>query len=215
MLALAKVLIEGIGVNQVPRAVITLNADTLLHTVIELLQRRDHYAGPPPYGQPKSYFTPVFRSLGHLPRESVPIFHIHGAIKPDAEIRVVGGYDSRDKLIFLEEDFLRVATSSSSWPETTFMFHSQVSRLVFVGLSMSDSNIRRWMSSSHAALTREVQTVAGVERFEPVHFWVTAKPADPVRAQIQSVGLSHLGIGTAWLADWRQVGEGLKNLLAI
>jgi hypothetical protein len=143
------------------------------------------------------------------------MFHIHGAIKPDSEIPIVGGHDSRDKLIFLEEDFLRVATSSSSWPEITFMFHSQVSRLVFVGLSMSDSNIRRWLSSSHAALTREVQTVAGVERFEPVHVWVTTTPADPVRMQIQSVGLSHLGVGPAWLADWQQIGEGFKNLLAI
>jgi hypothetical protein len=215
LLAMARVLMDCIETSMLPRAVITFNADTLLHTLVELLQRRDHYAGTPPHSHPKYYFTSILRSLGNLPQHTVPIFHIHGAIKPDVTVHVAKGHDARDKLIFLEEDFLRVATSASSWPEVTFMFHSQVSRLVFVGLSMSDSNIRRWLSSSHSALTKEVQTVAGVESFEPVHIWVTAKPADRVKAQSQSVGLSHLGVGTAWLPNWQLIGDGLRNLLAI
>jgi hypothetical protein len=95
------------------------------------------------------------------------------------------------------------------------MFHSQVSRLVFVGLSMADQNIRRWLSLAHASMADDLHTVADIDTFEPSHLWITAQPQDTNRAQVQTVALSHLGVKPVWLTDWPEISNGFKNLLAI
>jgi hypothetical protein len=61
VLALISILRRAIEQKHPPEAIISFNADTLLYTLIELYQRHEHYAGPPPHSHPKYRFKTVLR----------------------------------------------------------------------------------------------------------------------------------------------------------
>lgn len=216
LLALAKSLIASLDApDKMPASIITFNADTLLHTIIELFQRRTHYQTPPPHSHPKYYFKTILRSTGGVPKDKIPIFHCHGAIKPKSAKKGSNQYDSRDKLVFLEQEYLQVATSSSAWPETIFMFSAQTSRMVFVGLSMADPNIRRWMATANQIYLSDIEVVAKTNDVTPSNIWITPTTGDSTLDNIKQVALSHLGVRPGWINSWSDLEVSLNNLLGI
>jgi hypothetical protein len=61
LLSVTKSLIKAIkSPEKLPTSIITFNADTLLHTLIELFQRREHYYEPAPHSHPKYIFKTIF-----------------------------------------------------------------------------------------------------------------------------------------------------------
>lgn len=206
-------LIDSEAAQKNPVAVLTFNADTLLETLIVLFERRKHYSGPGPYGHPLLPYRSV-RRPSDAPRRGIPIYHCHGAITP----RSAGSSDhrdSRDRLIFLENEYLKVATTSAAWPESLFLFYAQTTRMVFLGLSMADSNIRRWMNSAYIEEKHDLTLIAKGTPVNPSHLWVTKRPADSALERINLVALNHLGIRPAWLDDWRFLRASLNNLIAM
>ena len=201
--------------EKLPNSIITFNADTLLHTIIELFQRKGHYQGQPPHSHPKYWYKTIMRSMGGVPRRKVPIFHCHGAIKPKTNIKGPHRYDSRDKLIFLEQEYLKVATSASAWPETVFMFNAQTNRMVFIGLSMADPNLRRWMATANQIHRSDLEVVAKTIEVTPKHIWITTKSSDKRIDDIKQVALQHLGIRPAWIDKWSELEVALYNLLGV
>jgi hypothetical protein len=210
-------LIKAAQRERKPHAIITFNADTFLETLIYLFLRRDHYRGPGPHAHPLYHYKAVNRPsliAHHQYKQKTNIYHCHGTIMPPpgAPARVK---DSRDRLIFLEQEYLRTASTSASWPETLFLFHAQTTRMIFAGLSMSDANIRRWMSASEAELALDHGHVFSGKRVNPEHLWITRKPTDATLARIELVSMIHLGIRPAWIAGWAEVELALSNLLAL
>ena len=120
LLAVVRSLLKCLKEGRMPEAIISFNADTLLHTLIELYQRNDHYKGPLPHSHPAYAFKTVLRPLDSA-KKRVPIYHCHGAIKPKAKPGVIEPRDSRDRLVFLESEYIKVATVASTWAETLFM----------------------------------------------------------------------------------------------
>lgn len=216
LISIAKSLIRAMDTpEKLPTSIITFNADTLLHTMIELFQRRAHYKKPEPHSHPEYYFKTVLRSMGGIPREKIPILHCHGAIKPKVPRSGPNQFDSRDKLVFLEESYLQVATSASTWPETIFMFHAHTSKMCFAGLSMTDANIRRWMATANQIEKSDLEIVANVKNTTPKHLWVTTKSPDSTIDEIKQVALAHLGIRPAWIDSWGDLEMSLNNLLGV
>ncbi len=113
--------------------------------------------------------------------------------------------DLRDRLVFLESEYLRISSTKASWPETLFLFHAQTTRLVFAGLSMSDANIRRWMSASEADLSMDYEHVFSGIRLNPEHLWLTTRPSDPSLERLHLVSMSHLGVRPAWIDEWKDL----------
>ncbi len=181
-------------------AIISFNVETLFHTVSELFQRREHYQLPIPiHSHPKYCFTRV--STPHpIPRDAdssepkVCIHHCNGTLAPRLATQIIRPDFLTDELVFLEQDYLRVATQSATWPETLFMYHAKLSQMVFVGLSMSDQNIRRWLGLTEEFAARK--RPAGSQR--RIHYWITKRP-DLILEPVLSEGLAHLGVRPAWL----------------
>ena len=212
LLVTAKFLLAAEKFHRLPDAVITFNADTLLHSLIELFQRHYHYQGPPPYSHPKYLFKPVLRPIDSH-KDKVPIYHCHGAIKPKASAFLPR--DSRDRLVFLESEYIKVATTSSSWAETLFMFHAQTTHMLFVGFSMSDPNMRRWLALSNESSLRDVQALASGAEVTPRHIWITPAPAVKEQKLLLNEGLFHLGVRPGWISNWNSLKSAYENLLAI
>jgi hypothetical protein len=215
LLALTRFLLRALQQDRLPEAIISFNADTLMHTLLELYQRRDHYNGPPPHSHPKYAFRTILRPLASASGELTPIYHCHGAIKPRSSTSARRPKDSRDRLIFLESEYIRVATENSSWAETLFMFHAQTTRMIFCGFSMSDPNMRRWMALSHQSALHDVTAMSSSTKMSPRHIWITTEPTDSSLKELRNDALLHLGIRPGWIADWSQIEPALSNLIAL
>lgn len=217
LLGIVRFLIAAATHNKKPVAIITFNADTLLETLIYMFLRRNHYLGPGPHGHPLYHYKSVNRPTTiahHQYIEKTPIFHCHGTIMPRRTTTTIPS-DSRDRLIFLEQEYLRVASTTAAWPETLFLFHAQTTRMLFTGLSMSDANIRRWMRSSEVELSLDHDHIFSGKRINPEHLWITREPSELHTKRLELVSMLHLGIRPAWIKDWSELDAGLRNMLAL
>jgi len=216
LLAVVRFLISAAKADRRPYAIITFNADTLLETLTYLFLRRDHYRGPPPHGHPRYYYKSVHRPTliaNHQIYEKANIFHCHGTVMP-RQVSPSDPKDSRDRLVFLEQEYLRIAGTSASWPETLFLFHAQTTRMIFVGISMADANMRRWMSASEMELRQDYRRISKGKRINPEHLWITRRPSDPAMSRLKLVSMLHLGVRPAWIDEWVQLEGSLSNMLA-
>jgi len=198
--------------GHVPRAVLTFNADTLLETYLVLADRREHYLGPGPYGHPPNTFVQVTRS-GASSEGKIPIIHCHGALSPKPMLNHPHR-DSRDRLVFLEREYLAMANRMGSWGESMFMQLAHTSKMAFVGLSMSDSNIRRWMRAAHEEMLTDLDSYGAADTANPPHIWIRRKPSDAGVEQLLLPALRHLGVRPGWIDTWGHLQDGLKNLAA-
>jgi hypothetical protein len=217
LLGIVRFLIAAAESNKKPYAVITFNADTLLETLVYIFLRRNHYRGPGPHGHPLYHYKSVNRPTTmpyHQYIEKTPIFHCHGTIMPK-RTNTAKPNDSRDRLIFLEQEYLRVASTTAAWPETLFLFHAQTTRMLFAGLSMSDANIRRWMRSSELELALDHERIFSGTRINPEHLWITREPSETHAKRLELVSMLHLGIRPAWIDDWSELEPALRNMLAL
>lgn len=205
-------LIEAAKAGHGPQAVLSFNADTFLETYIDLYLRREHYRGPPPHGHPPYLFTAV-NGTGGAYDDKIPIYHCHGSIAP---LERIGSRtrDRRDRLVFLEEEYLALSSGRSAWAQSVYLFYGQSTHMVFCGLSMSDTNIRRWMSSLEADAKDYHRAHGNSDRSNPQHIWVRPKPSDTLTHDILLTSLTHLGVRPAWIDGWGGLHEGLKNLSA-
>jgi hypothetical protein len=216
LLGVVRFLLRSASLQKNPYVIITFNADTFLETLVYLFERRDHYRGPGPYGHPLFHYVPILRPANMArfrAKGRSSIFHCHGTIMPHRG--ATNPKDSRDRLVFLEQEYLPIASTSASWPETLFLFHAQTSRMIFMGLSMSDANVRRWMSASETEVSQDHDHIFVGKRINPEHLWITTRPTDPALERIKLVAMLHLGIRPAWIDDWAELEYALDNLLAI
>ena len=213
LIGIANFLIDAAKSGQKPQAVLTFNADTFLETLIDLLLCRDYYKGPGPHGHPKYYFVSVKRP-GSSAGNKIPIFRCHGSIAPLYDPNKKP-YDSRDRLVFLEQEYLAVSSGPVAWAETVFLFHAQSTKLAFVGMSMSDSNIRRWMSTINNEKAKDMLVYGATKRINPEHIWITQRPARDVDQRLFLVSQQHLGIRPAWVKNWGELEKWLRNMCAI
>jgi hypothetical protein len=213
LLGLVRFLVDAAKAERGPMAVLTFNADTFLETLIDLYLRREHYSGPGPYGHPRYYFVSLSRP-GVADEQKIPIFHCHGSIAPryDSKTRP---HDARGRLVFQEDEYLAAATTGAMWSETVFLFYAQSSKIAFVGMSMSDSNIRRWMSALQREKKKDLHLFHGGERANPEHIWITTQPRDINGERISLVSQVHLGVRPAWIKGWSALSAGLRNLAGL
>lgn len=211
LLQVAELLLRAAKEERAPKAVLTFNADTFLETYLQLRLRRDHYLGPGPYGAPISPFVAVTRP-NRSTVNKIPIIHCHGSVAPRP--RKMDVRDSRDRLVFLEQEYLSIVSSGAAWAESIFLYHAQSSKMAFVGMSMSDTNIRRWMSFANMESEKDQEVFGYSARPNPDHIWVRPPPS-PEAEYLLLVSLRHLGIRPAWLQSWSKLRDGLENLCAI
>jgi hypothetical protein len=214
LLQLVEVLLDK-DLNK-PSAIIIFNADTLLSALIQLFSIRNHYLETNEYDFPPEEYKKViyqFETFG----KKIPIFHIHGTIFPPFS-NINKKLDSRHNLIFLESSYADVANTMYSWAQSTFLYYSSNSRMVFTGLSMSDTNIRRWLNWSTSSRNTEINIIHHKEKkliTTQNNIWLRTKPSSSLECQTLEDSLLHLGTKIGWIENWEQIGIALKNLMKL
>ena len=192
--------------------IVTLNADDLLERAVSALVP-DRYDVIWPVARPTSS---AFRRPG-----SIPIYHIHGYLPFEGDY---SGY----MLVFTDSQYWSTSATALAFANRVMLSALNETRCVFIGLSMTDINLLRWValralewnrdveeeerlaSELKLAATGPIKTTAAVVRaryrggkYREVfsqHFWIRPASSDPT--EFLSEFLALRGIHSVELTDW-------------
>lgn len=199
-----------------PQSIINFNADTLLYAVLDLFLIEDHFKSSGTFEHPKLAYRKTIRGVDSGNRDVTSVFHCHGAVSPKSiKSNAIKHKDARDSLVFSESDYLKISGNVSTWAQTLFLYHAQCSRLLIIGHSMSDTNIRKWLAWSHENSMKEISKLTSSSEITPRHIWVSVEPKDKHQKLIQEASLLHIGVRVCWIRGWTDIGPVLDNLLAL
>jgi len=198
--------------------VITFNADDLLERELHRGLDEDHR--PIGWVVARASHNPAnVEGLHGLP--PIPIYHVHGFLPRDPEER--WWMDAPDTLIFTEAQYWQSAANPLSFANRVMAAALHDSHCVFIGLSMTDINIMRWLGVRYNEIVADRETqrraAAGLaqasldelkKRALTQHVWVRTDSADEtgliaghLRARgVESVVLPSWGAPfRAWMTD--------------
>lgn len=217
-LPIAEVIAEVIDTDIAPASILSFNAEPLLATLIyaSIAERIAPSIGKfPKRGELKSALDIVTHGISNRRADRIPYFFCHGLLPVPTPRHKHQTAQSVDKLVFSEGSYLQLANNAFSWQSTVFIDTCSSKVVVFVGLSLSDPNIRRWLSWIHANRIQELTERNAYRGVSTSHYWINKVPSSQAeRAWIES-SVAHLGIRLIWLDDWDKVGLALRKLLGL
>jgi hypothetical protein len=193
--------------------VITFNADDHLETEAN----RGHNARRDPV------LWPVSRESGH-PRMSrgandaapIPVYHVHGFLPRDGKLRP--WRDAPDTLVFADAEYWASVASPLTFANRVMAQALHDSTCIFIGLSMTDMNLMRWLGTRYNAIRDDVlaqhaaqESNGGEARVRDAllrHFWVRTAQADT--HGLISALLLERGVRAVPLEAW---GEPFQRLM--
>jgi hypothetical protein len=192
--------------------IVTLNADDLLEQAVSALVP-DRYDVIWPVARPTSS---AFRRPG-----SIPIYHIHGYLPSEGDY---SGY----MLVFTDSQYWSTSATALAFANRVMLSALNETRCVFIGLSMIDINLLRWLALRALEWNRDVEeeerlaselqlaaagpikTTAAVVRAKSraavysqvfsQHFWIRPASSDPTGFLSEFLALR--GIHSVELTDW-------------
>lgn len=198
-----------------PEAILSFNAEPLLYALINC------YFGIQHPNSVKDNKVKVLKRLSHdlatLQRGQIPYYYVHGILPvPGGQARF-NNTIAHDKLVFTEAQYLQLSRSNYSWQSATFLSSCIHHRCVFIGLSFSDPNLRRWLAWEHEGKTIE-RRKRQLREDRLSHIWLKKRPNKrgpemSSKQQLIQRSVEHLGIQVVWLDDWSEAGEVLDLML--
>lgn len=200
--------------------IVTLNADDLLEQAVSALVPGDCYDVIRSVARPTS--------SGFRRRGSIPIYHIHGYLPSEGDY---SGY----MLVFTDSQYWSTSATALAFANRVMLSSLSESRCIFIGLSVVDINLLRWLALRTLEWNRDVEeeerlvsdlrlaagthyTAAAVRakyragRYRQVfsqHFWIRPASSDPTRFLSEFLALR--GIHSVELTDW--AGSHFQGLM--
>lgn len=204
---LAPIIIEAIKQHNGPQCILSFNAEPLLFAMLNslLVDGRKQL--------PKKVFSKVINSVSSYGLGTIPYVFCHGLLPITTNPHKFS--TSIDKLVFLEEEYLHLANNSFSWQSTTFLNTCISRHIVFIGTSLTDPNMRRWLSWTHANRLDEMRQNGLDIKDSTQHYWIRTIPADKNIMPWVESAVSHLGVRIVWIDNWSQVGLALNKMLGM
>ncbi len=193
--------------------VITLNVDDLLERAVEQLAGDD----PPPL---RPIARASFNATQTYSNAALPIYHLHGYLRSQHDLAEPD--EAPDVLVFTDMQYWASAAVPSSHMNRTFSFALHDSHCVFIGTSMTDLNVWRWLAlrTFEIAVDRKNQCEAGqlppedslealYRRSLDRHYWITSsKGTDTFLSEC----LALRGVRTVRIGTWQDAS--LHDLMA-
>lgn len=204
---LAEAVIKSLENGVSPKAILTFNGEAIFFALLNYyywMNRTDD----------KNKFDRVVNGITNRHINRIPYIHCHGVL-PINGIETRTGHNASDKLVFSEDSYLQLANSPLSWQSLNFIENCTQSKMVFVGVSLSDPNMRRWLGWIHSNKMNEFR-INGLDcKNATEHFWINKKPKTDVEKIWIEESVAHLGVRLVWINEWSQVGEALQKMLGL
>jgi hypothetical protein len=199
-ISLAEAVMDSVNLLRAPTAIISFNADPLLYALINAIAAERHVPKNPADIRRSRVIDRVTRVISYREVGRIPYFSCHGLLSfPKASIRFNKEIDF-GKLVFSEGEYLALANSSFSWQSSAFLSSSVFRHMIFVGVSLSDSNMRRWLAWVHATRKRELAAF-GADVASTSHYWLNKRPKSDDEARWIESCVAHLGVRLIWLDE--------------
>ena len=216
-LELSEIITESLNKDFAPFSILSFNAEPLLFALINAQVARKHDWIRPHGAQnpPKQSVDKLTRGISNRVKERVQYIFCHGLLPVlDSEIKKPNS-NSVDKLVFSETQYLTLSNAVMSWQATSFVESCMNRTMVFVGVSLSDSNMRNWLSRVAQNKIKELNEVFGHNGDSTSHFWIQKHPGSESEATWIESSVSHLGVRLVWVSEWDEVGTTLRKMLGI
>jgi len=153
------------------------------------------------------------RGVGKQP---IPVYHLHGYLPQNPRARWHHG--APDSLVFTDAQYWSGVAEPMGFANRVMNFALHDSRCVFVGLSMTDLNLMRWLAvrtnqieadkANQFELAPEAATRKAIRRAMDRHFWVRPESDDP--SGFTSRWLALRGVEAVTVPGW---GDGQLEAL--
>lgn len=204
---LAEVVIKAINNEMPPKAVLTFNGEAIFLALLNYYYWLNR-------GNNSNKFDRIINGISRKNVGNIPYIHCHGVL-PINGAKQRRGRNASEKLVFSEDSYLQLANSPMSWQAINFIENCMQSKMVFIGVSLSDSNMRRWLSWIHNNKMEEFKSNGIDVKESTEHFWVNRKPKTEVEKIWIEESVAHLGVRLVWIDEWNQTGEVMKKMLGI
>ena len=204
---MAEVVIDAVHEGVGPRSILSFNVEAVFLTLLNYYYMLTGNSN-------KVLFDRIANSIHVQKHDRIPYFHCHGVIP-------INGYNARkghlasDKLVLTEDNYLELANNSFSWQATSFIDNCMNRRVVFCGVSLTDANMRRWLSWIHANKMAEFRENGLNCKDATEHFWIRKKPNTVQEKIWLEESVAHLGVRLVWIDEWNQTGEVLRRMLGL
>lgn len=199
------------GAHRRIQRVISFNADDLLEQAVGLLAPRG-----------ARVLKTIVRASQHPERglgtQPIPVYHLHGYLPQRAGAEWHHG--APDSLVFTDAQYWSSVAEPSSFANRVMQFALHDSRCVFLGLSMTDLNLMRWLALR--TLEVEADKVSQFSRGKlgdvrratrralDRHFWIRPEADDP--AGCTARWLQIRGVTPVTIRSWAD--DSLEKLFA-
>ena len=208
-LAIAPLVSEVLGTPRSPAGILSFNAEPLLLAAINAHQANTAASNQSAATQ---RVDRVVRGISNRSVNRIPYVFCHGLL-PVPGTEPSPYRNSPDTLVFSESAYLQLAANLYSWQANAFLETCASRRVVFVGLSLTDANMRRWLSWVHDSRVDELRRLGQPDPVSTQHLWLNKDPEDPELRTWIEASVAHLGVRLVWLEQWDQVGPVLAKML--
>ena len=194
-----------------PNAILSFNAEPLLYALInaKAAARAGREIVEIPRVMDKEIRLLSSRQVGRI-----PYFFCHGLLPvPSAPSRRVTS--STRTVVFSEGTYLQLSNTSYSWQAATFISVCSSAATVFVGMSMTDPNVRTWLAWMQDLRLRELREVGSAAEASTSHYWLRRRSPSSLEDRWLESSVSHLGVRLVWLDDWSEVEPALREMLLL
>lgn len=214
-LPVAKIISDTCGSDIGPSAIMSFNAEPLLASLINAFLRVEKLTAREAGTSAGQKLDLITHSISNRNSRRLPYYFIHGLLPVPVEVKKRRVVEASDKLVFSESEYLQMANTAFSWQSSVFLELASARSLVFIGMSLSDPNMRRWLSWVHTNRMKELGRRYMYLGASTRHYWIRKQPATTdERLWIES-SVEHLGVRVVWLNEWDQIGHALRSMLGL
>lgn len=171
-------------------SIITYNYDNLIETALE---------------QKGIEVTSICSKSRSLKGE-LPVYHVHGLI-PEKDS------DVQSTPVLSEEDYHAIYRESYHWSNVEQLHALDRNTCFFIGLSMTDPNLRRLLDVSHRDSDKEVRHFAFMKR-EKLYASDKEHEKNEMHFRIIEIQLEDLGVNVIWYEEYKEIPEMLNEICA-
>jgi|HubBroStandDraft_2_1064218.scaffolds.fasta_scaffold185464_1 hypothetical protein len=214
---MAPVVAETLSTEFAPHSILSFNAEPLFLALInsEIASRHAWTSARGFDASPKKQLDKLIRATSSRTRGRIPYVFCHGLVPVSGGTSHHANTASADKLVFSESQHLALANSIVSWQATTFVEACMLRQIVFVGVSLSDPNMRHWLSRAAQNKKRELHEVFGHDGDFVSHYWINKRPDDDAHAAWLEESVKHLGVRVVWVDQWPACAQVLRRALRL
>jgi hypothetical protein len=214
---LGKFVSETIINNIPPEVIISFNAESLLYSLIISFEREKYLNKVKKAGEMVLHLDRVTHSISQIKKERIKYVFCHGLLLAPLSKKKGSLLTASDKLVFSENAYLNLASTSFSWQSTEFTSYCLVNTMVFIGVSLTDPNMRRWLSWIQKLKETELAEHGIMSRINAnksfSHYWINKEPDDKDELKWIESCVKHLGVRIIWLKEWAELKDTLKFMI--